>query len=323
MKAAICDRYGPPENVVIRDMPKPVPGDDDVLVRMRATSVNSGDARLRAANVPSGMDIPFRLGMGILGPRLKVMGFDVAGEVEAVGRNVTAFKPGDRVIALKARFKLGGHAEYLLVDQNDGVVVPIPDAMSFEAAAALYFGGVTSLVFFDLGKLKAGDAILINGASGAVGVMAVQIARHMGAHVTAICSAGNAALVRELGAEAVIDYAKTDVARLAERFDVIMDNHGTTPYARVRHLLKPDGRFLMVIGTMWEMMAAPFQKQVFAAGENDGGFRAETLRRVVELAAAGAIRPVISRTLPFDEIVEAYRIVDTGHKVGSVVLAMP
>ncbi len=321
MRAAVCDRYGPPENVRLQEVARPVPGEDDILVRTRATTVNSGDARLRAANVPAGMNIPFRFGMGFFGPRLKVLGFDVAGDVEAVGRNVALIKPGDRVLASNG-FKLGGHAEYLLVG-NKGVAVPIPDAMSYEDAVALQFGGVTALVFFDLGQLKASERILINGGSGAVGVLAIQIAKHMGAHVTAVCSGRNAELMHELGADAVIDYQRTDIAQLSERFDLIMDTHGNAPYARIRHLLTPGGRFLMVIGTLWEMIAGKFNAAVVNADDADAAFGTKTFRRLIELAESGAIRPVIGKTLPFERIVDAYRLVDAGHKIGSVVLTLP
>ena len=320
MKAAICDRYGPPENVYFADVPKPVPGDNDILVKTRATTVNSGDARLRSASFPAGMAIPVRLAMGFVGPRVKTMGFDAAGEVEAVGKNVTDFKPGDRVLASNG-FKLRAHAEYLLVEQK-GVVVRIPDTMSFEDAAALPFGGITSLVFFKQGSLKPGEDILINGASGAVGVLAIQIAKALGARVTAVCSAGNADLVRSLGAETVIDYRQTDIRALSGRYDVIMDNHGTAPYAKVKHLLAPGGRYLMVIGTLWEMMTGRFNKSVITADDTDEAFSAETYNRLLGLVADGQVWPVIGKTLPFDDIVEAYRLVDTGHKIGALVLTL-
>lgn len=321
MKAAICDRYGPPETVYLGEVPKPVPGDDDILVRTRATTVNSGDARLRGANFPAGMGPIVRLVMGLTGPRLKILGFDVAGDVEAVGRNVTSVKPGDRVLASNG-FKLGGHADYLCVG-NKGVAVPIPDAMRYEDAVSLLFGGTTALAFFKLGKLTSGQSILINGASGAVGVYAVQIAHVMGAQVTAVCSADNADLVRSLGADTVIDYNTTDISALSERFDVIMDNHGSAPMGRVRHLLKPGGRFLMVIGDMGGMLAGLFDKAVINPGADTGAHEPEVFRRLVDLASSGAIRPVIGKTLPVERIVDAYALVDTGHKVGSLVLTMP
>lgn len=321
MKAAICDRYGPPEIVYIGEIEKPEPGDDDILVRTRATTVNSGDARLRGASFPAGMGVLVRMMMGFSGPRVRILGFDVAGDVEAVGRNVTSVKPGDRVLASNG-FKFGGHAEHLLVGAK-GVVVTLPDGMSYEDAVALQFGGVTSLVFFDMGKLEKGQSILINGASGAVGVYAVQIARHFGARVTAVCSARNAKLVESLGAEAVVDYEKTDITGLTERFDVIMDNHGTAPFSRVRHLLNPEGRFLMVIGDLRGMIDSLLSRQIINPGADAGAFEARNFRRLLDLAKSGAIRPVIGKTLPFEEIVEAYRLVDTGHKVGSLVLTMP
>ncbi len=321
MKAAICDRYGPPETVVIREVEKPVPGDNEILLRTRATTVNSGDARMRAARVPKGMGMMYRFGMGFVGPRIKVLGFEAAGEVVEIGRNVTRFNPGDRVLASNG-FKLGGHSEFFLVDGKHGVAARIPDNVSYEEAAALQFGGVTSLVFLEKGRLKAGDHLLINGGSGAVGVLAIQIAKHMGVHVTAVCSAANADLMRELGADAVVDYGKTDVAELTETFDVVMDNHGNAPYRRIKHLLRPGGRFLMVIGNLYEMIGGKFNKAVVNADDVDDAFSERTFTRFLDLAASGAIHAVIGTQLPFDEIVEAYRIVDSGHKVGALVLTL-
>ena len=321
MKAAICNRYGPPENVTLADLPRPVPGDDEVLIRTRATTVNSGDARVRGANFPAGTDIPARLSMGLFGPRMKVLGFEVAGEVEAVGRNVTRLQPGDSVLASRG-FKFGCHAEYVLIGPKD-VAVLIPEDLTYEDAAALEFGGITSLRFFDEAGLTAGESVLINGASGAVGVMAVQIAKHAGAHVTAVCSDRNAELMRELGADAVIDYAATDIFALTERFDVIMDTHGNAPYKRVKHMLRPGGRFLLVYGTLWEMISAKSQKAVVTADDESAAFSPGIFDRLLAMAARGEIRPVISKSLAFEQIVEAHRIVDTGHKVGSVVLTLP
>lgn len=322
MKAAICDRYGPPENVTLREVEKPVPGEDEILIRTRATTVNSGDARLRAARVPKGMGLMVRFGMGFTGPRLKVLGFESAGEVVETGRNVTRFRPGDRVLASNG-FMLGGHAEYFRLDAKHGVAVKLPDTLSFEDAAALQFGGVTSLIFFEKGGLKAGERLLVNGASGAVGVLAVQIAKHMGVHVTAVCSGNNADLMRSLGADEVIDYTMTDIDKLTERYDVVMDNHGNAPYRRIKYLLKPGGRFLMVIGNMYEMIAGKFTAAVVNADDVDDAFSERIFQQFIDLAESGAIHAVIGTQLPFSEIVEAHRIVDTGHKVGALVLTLP
>jgi NADPH:quinone reductase-like Zn-dependent oxidoreductase len=316
MKAAVVERYGPPEVVRIMEVPRPSPGDREVLVRAFATTVNSGDARLRAMRVPRGLGPLVRVQAGFTKPRQPIGGFEVAGQVEAVGSGVTAFQPGDRVVASRA-FKFGCHAEYVTL-AGDGPMAPIPDSLSYQDAVALLFGGVTSLGFFERGKLAAGESVLVNGASGAVGTMAVQIAKHLGAGVTGVCSAAHAELVRGLGADHVVDYTSEDFTQSGQRYDVIMDNHGNAPYSRVKGSLKPGGRFLMVIGGLGQMVAASWQKAVIGGSPPA---TADRFRTLLSLAETGVIRPVVDSVLPFDQIVEAHRRVDGGHKAGSIVLA--
>jgi NADPH:quinone reductase-like Zn-dependent oxidoreductase len=318
MKAAVCERYGPPEVVRIRDVPAPVPAGGDVLIKAAATTVNSGDARVRALRVPRGMSLPVRLKLGITKPKSPVLGLDVAGEVEAVGGAVTSFQPGDRVVASRG-FDFGCHAEHVAVAE-DGAIATIPESVSYEDAVALCFGGTTALHFFGLGKLAPGESVLINGASGAVGTMAVQLAKHLGAEVTAVCSGANADLVRALGADHVIDYATDDFTATGRRYDVIMDNHGNAPYARVKRSLKPGGRVLMVIGDLPQMVAATWQKAVISGSDNDAAISGDSYRTLMSLAERGVLKPVIDSVLPFARIVDAHRRVDGGHKVGSVVL---
>jgi len=315
MKAAVCVRYGPPEVVQIRDVPAPVPEDRQVLVAASATTVNSGDARLRALRVPRGMSLPVRLSMGVTGPRKPVFGFELAGRVEAVGEAVTSFQPGDRVVASRG-FDLGCHAELITVDEQ-GAIARIPDGVSDRDAVSLCFGGATALDFFRRGKLASGESILINGASGAVGTMAVQLAKHTGAEVTAVCSAANADLVSGLGADHVIDYTVEDFTRNGRRYDVIMDNHGNAPYARIKGSLEPGGRFLMVIGDLWQTLAATRRKNVVSG---TASLTADDYRTLMSLAERGELKPVTDSVLPFAQIVEAHRRVDSGRKVGSVVL---
>jgi NADPH:quinone reductase-like Zn-dependent oxidoreductase len=318
MKAAVCERYGPPEVVQIRDVPAPVPGDGDVLIKAVATTVNSGDARVRALRVPRGTTLPVRLKLGVTRPKNPVLGLDVAGEVEAVGSAVTGFQTGDRVVASRG-FDFGCHAEYVVV-AADGAIATIPESVGYRDAVPLCFGGMTALHFFELGRLAAGESMLINGASGAVGTMAVQLAKHRGAEVTAVCSGANADLVEGLGADHVIDYTKDDFTRGGRRYDVIMDNHGNAPYGRIKGSLEPGGRFLMVIGDLWQMVAATWQKPVISGGDGDAVFSGDSYRTLMSLAEGGVLKPVIDSVLPFDRIVDAHRRVDGGHKVGSVVL---
>jgi NADPH:quinone reductase-like Zn-dependent oxidoreductase len=318
MKAAVCERYGPPEVVQIREVPKPIPADGEVLVKSFATTVNSGDARVRALRVPRGLKLLMRLKLGLTKPKQAILGFETAGQIEAVGSAVTRFRPGDRVVASRG-FDFGCHAEYVAVSER-GAIARIPENLSYQDAAALCFGGTTSLIFFRLGKVAAGEAVLINGASGAVGTMAVQLAKHFGTEVTAVCSGGNAELVRGLGADNVIDYATDDFTRNGQRYDVIMDTHGNAPYKQVKSSLKPNGRFLMVVGNLWQMIAGSRQKATISAGANDSVEGSEDYRTLMSLAEQGVLKPVIDSVVPFEQIVEAHRRVDGGHKVGSVVL---
>jgi NADPH:quinone reductase-like Zn-dependent oxidoreductase len=319
MKAAVCERYGPPEVVHIREVPTPEPAGGEVLIRASATTVNSGDARVRALRVPRGMGPLVRLRFGLTKPRHGILGLEIAGRVESVGSAVTRFQPGDRVVASRG-FAFGCHAEYATVSE-EGAIARIPEGLGDQDAVAVLFGGETALTFFRLGKLAAGEAVLINGASGAVGTMAVQLAKHLGAEVTAVCSGANAELLARLGADRVIDYATEDFTRDGRRYDVIMDNHGNAPYARVKGSLKPGGRFLMVVGDLPQMLAAARRKAVITASPSDGAMSAESYRTLMELAERGALTPVIDSALPFEQIVDAHRRVDGGHKVGSVVLA--
>jgi NADPH:quinone reductase-like Zn-dependent oxidoreductase len=315
MKAAVCDRYGPPEVVEIKDVPMPVAKAGELLVESCATTVNSGDARLRACRVPRGMSPLVRLAMGVTKPRRPVLGFEVAGRVTEVASGVSAFRPGDRVVASRG-FKFGCHAEYITVAEH-GQVAKIPDDVSYESAVALCFGGSTALHFLERGKLSAGESILINGASGAVGTIAVQLAKHRGAEVTAVCSTANIELVRGLGADHLVDYTTQDFTRNGQRYDLIMDTHGNAPYARVKESLKPGGRFLMVVGDLFQTVASTWQRATIGG---TGKVTGETYRTLMSLAEQGVLRPVIDSVLPFEQIVEAYRRVDGGHKVGSLVL---
>jgi NADPH:quinone reductase-like Zn-dependent oxidoreductase len=320
VKAAVCERYGPPEVVRIREMPDPVPGDHEVLVKVYATTVNSGDARVRALRVPRGMKPMVRLRFGLRRPKQPVLGLEAAGRVEAVGAAVTGFRPGDRVVASR-EFEFGCHAEYVTVAE-DGVIARIPDGLGYPDAVSFLFGGVTTHYFFRRGKVAAGESVLVNGASGAVGAAAVQLARHLGAEVTAVCSGANADLVRRLGAAHVIDYTTDDFTSDGRRYDVIMDNHGNAHYARVKGSLAPGGRFLLVYGNLPQMIAASWRKAVISGTEGDTAMARQSFETLMSLAGEGAIEPVIDTVLPFEQIADAYRRVDGGHKVGSVVLTL-
>ena len=319
MKAAVCERYGPPEVVKIHDVPTPEPAPDAVLVRAVATTVNSGDTRMRALRVPRGLRLPMRLKLGITKPKQPIFGFDVAGHVEAVGSDVSSFRPGDLVVASRA-FAFGCHAEYVSVAEG-GAIATIPQEISPESAVAMCFGGSTALDFFALADLEDGESILVNGASGAVGVMAVQLAKQRDAEVTAVCSGPNVRTLERIGADHVIDYTSENWTENGQRYDVIMDTHGNAPYKEVKGSLNPGGRVLMVAGDLPAMVAASRQRAVITRTEKNSPTTDANFRTLMALAADGRLQPVIDTVLPFEQIVEAHRRVDTGHKVGSVVLA--
>ena len=318
MKAAVQTAYGRPDVVVIREVAKPVPRDNDVLVRVVATTVTSGDARLRAFRVPAAFWLPARLFMGVSKPRKTVLGAEFAGVVEAVGSGVTRFKAGDRVFGMHV---YGTHAEYKVVPET-AAIATIPDNLDFAEAAAMPFGALTALFFLDRAHIEPGQAVLVNGASGAVGTFGVQLARHRGAHVTAVTSARNAELVTALGADAVIDYQTTDFSQSGQRYDVIMDTVGTVSAARFHRATTPDGRLLAVDGGGGMFLQAALQplfgKRRIAVGmATEKRADLETIR---DLAASGALRATIDRRFPFAEIVKAHALVDSGRKRGAVVI---
>lgn len=321
MRAAVYRRYGPPNVVAIEEVATPSPGDDDVLVKVRATTVTSGDARMRAFRMPRGFGLPGRLGLGIFAPRNTVLGMDFAGDVAAVGRNVTAFKVGDAVFGAAGRC----HAEYVVV-RHTGSIALKPAGVSYDEAAAAPFGGVTALVFLkDWAGVRAGDSVLVIGASGAVGSAAVQIARDAGAAVTGVCSAANADLVRSLGARRTIDYARADFAQSGETYDIIMDTVGVVSFASAEGSLKAGGRFLALVTTLSELLFLPAwtkltgTKRAIAGVAVAGG---EKIRALAQLLEAGRFKPVIGARYPLERIAEAHAAVDTGHKRGNVVVTV-
>jgi len=320
VKASSYRRYGPPDVLEMTERPKPVPGDDELLIRIRATTVSSADWRLRSLEMPRGFGLLARPALGIRGPRKPILGSELAGDVEAVGRAVTSFKVGDAVFG-SSGMGLGCHAEYRCLPAN-GAVAPKPPSLSFEEAAALCFGGATMLDFFRRGELRSGERVLVNGASGTVGSAAVQLAKHFGAHVTGVCSAANLKLVQSIGADEVIDYAERDFARSEVPFDVIVDTVGTAPFARSAPALSKGGKLLLVLASLPELLKAPWHtltsgKRVIAGPAAE---RPEYARLLSEIAAAGRFTPIIDRCYPFEQIADAHRYVDRGRKRGSVVI---
>ncbi len=322
MKAVVYERYGPPEVLQLKEVEKPAPNGNEVLIKIHATTVTSGDWRVRSLNVPVGFGLIMRLVFGISKPRQSILGSELAGVVQSVGKDVRNFKIGDQVFAFSDA-SMGCHAEYKCMPQ-DGAVVLKPPSLSYDEAAALSFGGTTALDFLRRGKLQSGERILVNGASGGVGTAAVQLAKHFGADVTGVCSTANLELVRSLGASHVINYTKEDFTQNGETYDVIVDTVGTAPFSRSKNSLKAGGRLLMVLAGLPDMLQIPWvsmtsSKKIIAGPV---AVRTEDLRFLAGLAQAGEFKPVIDRRYPFGQITEAHRYVDTGRKKENVIITL-
>lgn len=322
MKAIVYERYGPPEVLHVKDVAKPTPKDNEILIRNFATTVTAADRRVRSFDVPFGFWLMSRLFLGIFRPRRQILGTELAGAVESIGKNVSKFKVGDQVFASSGA-RMGCYVEYKCMPE-DGTVALKPSNVTFDEAAALSFGGTAALHFLRKGKLQPGERVLINGASGGVGTAAVQLAKHFGAVVTGVCSTANVELVRSLGADHVIDYTKEDFTKNGETYDVIVDTVGTAPFSRAKRSLADRGRLLLVLATLPDLLTAPWlsmttKKKVIAGQASE---RPEDLRLLAELAEAGELRSVIDRRYPFAQIAEAHRYVDTGRKRGAVVITV-
>lgn len=322
MKAYAATRYGGPEVLELVEIDTPVPADDEVLIRIHATTVTAGDWRVRSMEIPRGFRFLSRLIFGLRKPRQPVLGSELAGTVEAVGSEVSRFAVGDAVFAY-SNAKLGSHAEYACLSEG-AAIAHKPARLTFEEAAALSFGGTTALHFLRRGGITWGERVLVNGASGAVGTAAVQLAKHFGAEVTGVCSTANVELVRSLGADAVIDYTREDVTSGGENYDLIVDAAGTLPFARADRILAEKGRLLQVVGTLPEMLRAPWvaltSSKRIVPGTATG--KAEDLHFLADLVESGRFHPVIDRMYPFQQMVDAHRYVDTGRKRGNVVVSL-
>lgn len=325
MLAATYRRYGPPSVLSVSEVPTPSAGRGEVLIRVRASTVSSGDVRVRGLDVPSPVFLPMvRLVFGVRRPRNPIPGAELSGVIEAVGEGVDEWKVGDAVVASTSA-KGRANAPFVVFPAG-GVIVRKPERLSFEQAACLPFGGLTAHYFLRKGGLKAGQRVLIHGASGSVGTHAVQLARHAGAHVTAVCSAKNHALVRALGADEAVDYRATPLEslRVERGYDILFETVGKVGFGATRHLLAEDGRFLAAVMTMTEMR----QMLTTRVGRQRviGGVVVEKradLQHLADLAAGGHLTPPIDRVYPLDQIAAAHAHAETGHKVGHVVIAMP
>ena len=302
MKAIICTAYGSPEVLRLEDVPKPTPKPHEIRVKVHATTVAAGDLRVRGFNSPLMLWLPMRLVLGIRKPRNPILGVELAGEVEAIGSQVTRFKPGDRVFALTG-MRFGAHAEYACIPET-GTVAIAPANLSAEEAAAVPVGGTTALYFLRKANLRRGQKVLIYGASGSVGTFAVQFAKHVGAHVTGVCSTANLDMVRSLGADALIDYTQENLSAGGSRYDLVFDAVGKLSKAACKDLLAPGGKYVTV------------------DGQGIAQVKTQDMLDLKELLEAGALRSVIDRRYTLEEVPEAHRYVETGRKKGNVVVTL-
>ncbi len=322
MKAITNRQYGTPNVLKLEDIEKPLPKDNEVLIKVYSTAVTSGDARIRALNVPFGFKFITRLIFGFSKPKRPVLGVVFSGIIETSGKDVTEFKLGDEVFGASDKF--GCHAEYVAIPQSGAIAIK-PAHISFDEAAAIPFGALTSLKYLrDFGKIKNGQKILINGASGALGVFGIQLAKYYGAEVSGMCSTSNVELVKSLGADYVIDYTTTDFTKNGKTYDIIYDTVGKTTFSQSKKSLNKKGllllaaagltQYLQVLGT-----SIGNSKKVVAGV---AVFNKKDLNIIKELIDDGKIRPVIGKRFPLSHAADAHVYVDTGHKVGSAVISI-
>lgn len=321
MKAIVYTAYGPPDVLQLKEVEKPTPKDNEVLIRVHATTVTPSDGLMR-----SGVSLMGRIITGFRKPseKFRILGIELAGEIEAVGKDVKRFKPGDQVYGFRG-FGTGAYAEYKCMPEKGSLALK-PANITYAEAAAVVDGATTALFFLkDKGNIQSGQKILINGASGSIGTMAVQLAKYFGAEVTGVCSTANLALVQALGADKVIDYTQEDFTQNGESYDLIFDTVGKSSFARCENSLKKNGRYLVTTGamltnywlTLWTSIVGG-KKVIFALSIEKN----EALVSLKELLEAGQIKPIIDRHYPLEQIAEAHRYVEKGHKKGNVVITL-
>ena len=324
MRAIVHTKYGPPDELELREVEKPVPGENQVLIKIHATTVTTSDCNIRNLTfVPKLFLLPMRMQFGFTKPKNPILGFDLAGEIQAAGKGVTRFKIGDQVFGTTEP-AYGAHAEYVCLPE-DGVLATRPANMTWEEAATIPVIANTALHFIrDLGNVQAGNQVLINGASGGIGTFAVQLAKYYGAQVTGVCSTTNLEMVKSLGADRVIDYTKEDFTKSGQTYDVIFDAVGKSSFSRCKSSLKEKGIYLATLpklAVLLQMLSTSMvgSKKVKMEG---APAKVENLLFLKELIEAGHLGTVIDRRYPLEQTAEAFRYVERGHKKGNVVITV-
>jgi NADPH:quinone reductase-like Zn-dependent oxidoreductase len=322
MNAVVYDKYGPPEVLYLKDIPKPVPGENEVLIKIRASTVTTYDCWMRSSTAPPGFWLMSRLSSGLTKPNQPVLGTDLTGEIEAVGQKVNRFKPGDQIYAFLGE-GMGGYAEYKCLPDHGAIAIK-PQNMSFEEAAAIPQGALTALYFLRKAGIQGGSEALVFGASGGVGNYAVQLAKHFGSQVTGVCSTAKMEFVRSLGADHVIDYTREDFTGNGKTYDIIFDTVGKTRIPRTRRSLAENGRYVFATFGLPKLLQMVWLskinrvKVIFGLLEESS----EDLDYLRTLAEAGKLKAVVDRTYPLEQAAEAHKYVETGQKMGSVVLTI-
>jgi NADPH:quinone reductase-like Zn-dependent oxidoreductase len=317
MKAIVYTQYGPPGVLQLKEVEKPLPKNNEILLRVKATAVNSGDWRLRKAD-------PFavRLFLGLTKPKINILGSVFSGEVENVGKDVTLFKIGDNVFG-HTDMRFGAYAEYICLPENGSLALK-PDRLTHTEAAVIPFGGTTALHFIKKARINSGQKVLINGASGAVGCTAVQLAKYFGANVTGVCSTANIDLVKSLGADKVIDYTKEDFTKTGEVYDIIFDTVNKISFSHALRSVNKNGLMILSAAGMSEMFQGLWTSKTSSKKVMTGiiSHKAEDINFLKRLVEDGKLKPVIDKTYPLEQIAEAHAYVEKGHKKGNVAITL-